>query len=91
MAIGTNAAIDAEGCENPPPNSIPSVMLSAFTFGGLLPVGSLYFNAEYLGSEAMQPVWTHSGIESMIEHANKRTLEGNYGRQETNWVLEGLW
>ena len=90
-ALCTNPAIDAEGFENPPPTEIPECMRDQFSWSGRVPVGSMYYNAKYLGSEADQPVWTRELVEGMIDQARQRTLHGNYGPGETNSVLEALW
>lgn len=90
LALGTNAAIDASGWDSPPPHDIPASMRSAFTFDGRIQPSEFYFDQKYLDSTAAVPIWTREGIDHMIALAKRRELEGNYGRGETNWVIEGL-
>ena len=90
LALGTNAAIDASGWDSPPPNEIPASMRSAFTFDGRIQPSGYYLHQKYLDSTAAMPIWTREGIDHMIALAKRLELEGNYGRDETNWVIEGL-
>ena len=90
MAIGANPAIDEAGFETPPPREMPQGMREAFTYGGRVPVGYSYYDAKYLDGNADTPVWTAEMIDGMVQQASRRELDGNYGRDETNWVIEGL-
>jgi hypothetical protein len=90
MALGENAAIDAAGWEFPPPRQIPEAMRAAFTFDGRIVPSDYYLNQKYLGSTANEATWTRERVDYMIEQARLHTLDGNYGREETNWVIEGL-
>ena len=90
IAIGTNAAIDAAGFEDPPPKTIPENMMDAFTFSGRIGINLAYDNSKYLGTTAMEPLWSREMIDDMVNKAKRKELDGNYGRDETNWVIEGL-
>ena len=90
QALGTNAALDASGWEYPPPREIPEPMRAAFTFDGKIKVSSFYFDQRYLDSTAMEPVWSYDHVENLADKSRRRELEGNYGRDETNWIIEGL-
>jgi hypothetical protein len=90
MALGTNAAIDAVGWEMPPPRQIPDAMRAAFTFDGRIVPSEYYLHQTYLGATASESVWTRERVDEMVQKARMRTLEGNYGRSETGWVIEGL-
>lgn len=91
MSIGTNAAIDAEGWETPPPVDIPHHMRAAFTFDGLINVSSFYSSQKYLNHKAMvSTIWSYDYVNDLIAKAARRELEGPYGVSETNWVIEGL-
>jgi hypothetical protein len=91
-ALCTNAAIDRGSLESQSPQVIPDSMLSLFTYGGRVPVVPFreFFDQRYLGSDARLAVWTKKDVDDMTEMASSRSLVGNYGINETNWVIEGL-
>jgi hypothetical protein len=91
-ALCTNAAIDQGSLESHSPKEIPDSMLHLFTYGGRVPLVPFreFFDQQYLGANAMQPVWTERDVNDMIELASRGELNGNYGISETNWVIEGL-
>lgn len=92
-AIMQNAAIDAPMTASSPPDSIPTLLLPYFTYGHKVPV-SLYqgapLNARYLGSTAMDNVWTREKVELMRTECAQGILHGTYGPEETNMVRDAL-
>lgn len=90
LALGRNAAIDAQGFEDPPPREIPQVMMHAFTFDGKITPGQAYYHEKYLGAKANVPVWTRELVDEMVKKAKQRELHGNYGVSDTNSVLDAL-
>ena len=90
-SLWENATIDATR-QSEPLASIPDAMLDAFTYNGrvaLRPYATL-FNQVYLGGLAMENVWTKKHIEDWKKQCGNKTLQGNYGVAETNWLREGL-
>jgi len=88
----TNAAIDRGSLESHSPRKLPGSMLGLFTYNGRVPLVPFheFLDQQYLGANAMQPIWTKKDVNDMIELASRGELNGNYGIDETNWVIEGL-
>ena len=91
-ALCTNAAIDAGSLESKSPSKIPDFMLPLFSYDGRVAMMQYptFFDQQYLGATAKQAVWSEAAVNEMVQQASKRALHGNYGYEETNWVLEGL-
>jgi hypothetical protein len=91
-ALCSNAAIDAGSLEPHSPQEIPDFMKPLFTYDGRIPIVPYptFFDQQYLGATASQPVWTESAVNVMREQASSGNLHGNYGQSETKWLIEGL-
>lgn len=72
------------------PKTIPEELLRDFTMEYQIPVSYKYFDQQYLGKNALAPVWTTDLIETWISLAKRETLPGNYGIEETNALRDGL-
>ena len=91
-ALCTNAAIDAGSFEARSPSQIPAFMQPLFSYDGRVAMVSYprFLDQQYLGSNAMQAVWTESEVKDMMQQAAQGILAGNYGHSETKWVMMGL-
>lgn len=72
------------------PKVIPEDLLDDFTMGNRTPVRYTYFDQQYLGKDALVPVWSRELIENWISLAKQGMLIGNYGIDETNALRDGL-
>ena len=91
-ALCTNKAIDEGSLEPHSPQHIPDFMIPYFTYSGRVPIipYHTFFDQQYLGGNASQSVWLRDDVNEMVRLASNKQLSGNYGTDETNWVIEGL-
>lgn len=91
--IWANAAIDDGMVEPEPPAAIPAEFRDDYTYGGRVHVSTFFrgiLNQRYLGGDALASEWTEQQLNAWAAQCNTRTLEGTYGRDETEWLREGL-
>jgi hypothetical protein len=69
---------------------MPIELVDAYTMGGRIRTGTLYFNEQFLGQKQSMPVWTVETVNKMIQLAKQEILEGTYGRNDTNSLRDGL-
>jgi hypothetical protein len=87
-----NAAIDKSRPPGPPPE-IPASMLPYFLYDGrvkLARFSSRLLNQQYMGNQALLPVWTEKTIEDWKGDCGKGKLHGAYGRAQTGEALKAL-
>lgn len=71
---------------------IPPDMLNDFTYNARVPITPYVplLDQAYLGSVADTPVWHKEQIDTWAVQCAQGTLEGNYGKQETARLWQGL-
>jgi len=89
-ALWANEAIDAPQIGAAP--HFPENLREDFSYGGRVPITRLdapLYDQVYLGNP--EPLfWTEASINEWAVQCEAGTLEGNYGADETAWVLRGL-
>jgi hypothetical protein len=71
--------------------NMPQKMLVNFTYNGLVPIRTFHmFDQAYLGGDADTPVWEADTVDDWSRRCANGTLDGNYGRQQTSYLLQGL-
>jgi hypothetical protein len=91
--IWQNAKIDGSRTGPAIPlNEIPPSMLQDFTYDSQVPISPYIalLDQAYLGAAAASPVWEQDLVDAWALQCAEGTLEGNYGRQETAHLLQGL-
>ena len=84
-----NADIDRGHGLTRAPKEIPAELMEEYTMNNRVPVKKMYFSEIFLGGHNA-PRWTKSGVEQLIDLANKGELKGTYAITETNALREAL-
>lgn len=72
------------------PRQIPERFRNTYTMGGEVSISSNYFNQMYLTKTAHLPVWSESLVNNWTSLASSGELDGNYGREISNNLIEAL-
>lgn len=83
-ALFNNSFNDAPATRWPPPERIPDILFDDFTMGKQIDVQYKYEMLRYSGANAAENVWKKEDIDQLIIQVKNSTLEGTYGRKETN-------
>lgn len=92
-ALWSNSAIDEAVSDKqwPPPQKPPAIFMDDFLYHGRVRgVWGRYYQNRYAGGDGKVKNWTRRLVDSMIKQALAGTLGGNYGRAQTNHLIEGL-
>lgn len=92
-ALWMNTVIDQTRTGSPTPLSeIPIDMLANFTYNHKVPIIPyvMLLDQPYLGSTSLSPTWGEDMVNDWAFQCAKGMLEGNYGKQETSFLLQGL-
>jgi hypothetical protein len=92
-ALWMNTEIDQTRTGSPVSLSdIPIDMLSNFTYNHKVPITPyvMLLDQPYLGSTGLTPTWEEDMVNDWAFQCAKGILEGNYGKQETSFLLQGL-
>lgn len=88
-----NQEIDQERDGPPTPLAeLSAELMSDFTMNSSLPIVPYVtlMDQKYLGSEASTPIWEEETVNEWALQCTRGLLEGNYGRHETSFLLQGL-
>ena len=91
--LWTNQEIDMSRIDPPTPLiELSSDFLGDLTYNGkvsIFPYMAL-MDQKYLGGDASLPIWEAETINTWAMQCAGGTLEGNYGKSETSFLLQGL-
>jgi hypothetical protein len=90
MALFKNDYIDLGHDQSVAPKEMPIQLVDAYTMGGRIRTGTLYFNEQFLGQKQSMPVWTVETVNNMIQLAKQGIKERTYGQNNTNSLRDGL-